>query len=39
MTMQQLSAAQASPEIPINENFGTLEAPLFSVAGTRSPLD
>lgn len=36
MTMQQLSAAQASPEVPINENFDALGA--AAVFGRRHPV-
>ncbi len=36
MTMQQLSASQASPEVPINENFDTLDA--AAVFGRRHPV-
>lgn len=35
MTMQQLTSAQASPEVPINENFATLSA--LATFGTRQP--
>lgn len=35
MTMQQLSSTQASPEVPINENFDSLEA--AAVFGRRHP--
>lgn len=35
MTMQQLTSAQASPEVPVNENFATLAA--LATFGTRQP--
>lgn len=35
MTMQQLTTAQASPEVPVNENFATLAA--LATFGTRQP--
>lgn len=35
MSMQQLAPGQSSPEVPINENFQTLEA--FALFGKRQP--